>query len=98
MQEKTKMPPTGAKTEPIQLVISALEDPRYEWRSLEGLSEQTGLAQAQVERIIKDMEDEIVRSSVPDEKGRSLYTTRQHYHATHGIGARLVDALAGRVA
>ena len=86
------------KAEPMQLVISALEDSRYEWRSMEGISEQTGLPQAQVGRIIEEMEDEIVRSSVPDEKGRSLYTTRRHYRATHGFGARLLDALADRVA
>lgn len=84
--------------EPEQQIVGALEDSRYEWRSIEGISNQTGLSQAQVRRILEQMGNAIVRSSVPDDEGRSLYTTRQHYRATHGIGARLVDALADRVA
>jgi biotin operon repressor len=99
MKKKAKTTAQALTTvEPAQLVTKALEDSRYEWRSIEGISEQTGLSQDQVRHIIEKMEDEIVRSSVPDEKGRSLYTTRQHYRATHGLGARLLDALAGRVA
>lgn len=97
MKENSKNRIQG-KAGPERLVISALEDPRYDWRSIDGISEQAGLSRAQVRRVIEEMEDMIVRSSVPDEEGRSLYTTRRHYRATHGIGARLLDALADRVA
>lgn len=80
------------------IVIEALEDSRYDWRTLDGMSEQTGLERAQIRRIIDDLGSIIVRSSVPDEEGRALYTTRKHYNSTHGLGARLLDALADKVA
>lgn len=96
MAEAAKMKKHAPETG--QLVISALEDPRYEWRSIEGVSLQTGLSEDQVRRIIVEMGDKIVRSSIPDDKGRSLYTTREYYRKTHGIGARLLNALADKVA
>ena len=85
--------------EPLrEIVVAALEDPRYDWRTLDGVSEQTGLLRAQVRRIVENLGDLVVRSSIPDEEGRALYTTRKHYNSTHGVGARLLNALADKVA
>lgn len=99
MKKKAKMNQSAmTKPEPRQLVISELEDPQYEWRTIEGIANKTDLPAAQVRRIIEEMEDLIVRSSIPDDKGRSLYTTRKHYRETHGFGARLLNALADKVA
>ena len=78
--------------------IRALEDDRYEWRTVDGVSEQIGIPAAQVQEILESLKQEIVRSSIPDEAGRSLYTTRKHYRDTHGLGARFLDALSDKVA
>ena len=79
-------------------IIRALEDERYEWRTVDGVAEQIGIPAAQVQDILESLKQEIVRSSIPDEAGRSLYTTRKHYRDTHGLGARFLDALSDKVA
>lgn len=84
--------------DPQALVIAALEDDRYDWRTLDGIAEQTALPRAQVRRIIEGLGNTVVRSSIPDEDGRSLYTTRKHYNDTHSIGERFLNALADKVA
>jgi hypothetical protein len=81
----------------MRLVIDALEDPRYDWRTVEGVAEQTGVDPYTVRAILKESEDKIVRSSVPDESGRSLYTTRRHYRQTNGLGTRILSALSDRI-
>jgi hypothetical protein len=80
------------------IVVRALEDPNYEWRTVEGVAEQTGLAAANVRQMLEELNGEIIRSSVPDESGRSLYTTRKHYRETQGLGTRILSALSDKVA
>jgi ribosomal protein S25 len=81
----------------IERVINALEDPRYDWRTVEGVAEQTGVTPSIVREILKESEHEIVRSSVPDESGQSLYTTRKHYRQSNGLGTRILSALSDRI-
>jgi hypothetical protein len=80
------------------LIVRALEDERYDWRTIDGLSEQTGIPETKVKEVLASLEQVIVRSSIPDDSGRDLYTTRRHYRQTHGVGARFLSALSGRVA
>lgn len=35
-------------------VIRALEDPRYEWRTIDGLAKQTGLRKATCGKLLKN--------------------------------------------
>jgi len=79
-------------------VVRALEDPRYEWRTVEGLAEQTGLSATSLRQVLEELNGEIIRSSVPDESGRALYTTRRHYRQTQGLGTRILSALSDKVA
>jgi len=81
-----------------QTIIAALEDPRFDWRTVDGIAEQTHLPESDIRRVLEESEDEVVRSSIPDKYGRVLYTTRKHYKETHGLGARFLSALADRVA
>lgn len=80
------------------LVIKALEDERYEWRTVEGVAEQTGIPAAIVQAVLKNSETDIVRSTISDELGRALYTTRRHYRETHGLWDRFRSALSDKVA
>ena len=80
------------------IVVRALEDPNYEWRTVEGVAEQTGLEEANVRETLEELDGEIIRSSVPDESGRNLYTTRKHYRQTQGLGTRILSALSDKVA
>jgi hypothetical protein len=80
------------------IVVSALEDPNYEWRTVEGVAEQTGLSVPNVRQVLEELNGEIIRSSIPDESGRNLYTTRKHYRETQGLGTRILSALSDKVA
>ena len=79
-------------------VVRALEDPNYEWRTVEGVAEQTGLEETNVRETLEELNGEIIRSSSPDESGRNLYTTRRHYRETQGLGTRILNALSDKVA
>ena len=79
-------------------VLRALEDQRFDWRTVEGVAEQVGVPQTTVRQILEEQKDAIVRSSIPDDAGRNLYTTRKHYRQTHGFAARLRNALTDKVA
>jgi hypothetical protein len=79
-------------------VVRALEDPRYEWRTVEGLADETGLPADSLRQILEELNGEIIRSSIPDESGRALYTTRKHYRQTQGLGTRILSALSDKVA
>lgn len=68
-----------------QAVLNALEDPRWDWRTVEGLSEETGLPEDEVRRILESDPDEIIRSRTPDKGGRTLYTSRSIYKGRRGF-------------
>jgi hypothetical protein len=79
-------------------IIHALEDPRYDWRTIEGVAEETSIPAATVQEVLESLKEDVLRSSVPDELGRNLFTTRKHYRQTHGLGARFLAALSDKVA
>ena len=61
------------------VVVKALEDPRWEWRTVDGIARETGVAEAQVLQILESSPDEVIRSRTSDAQGRALYTSRRHY-------------------
>jgi hypothetical protein len=76
-------------------VVKALEDPRYDWRTLDGLVRSVGKRDAEILQILNSMPDQIVRATTAD--GRTVFTTRNHYEQTHGFGDKLLSALADKV-
>lgn len=98
MQEKASPGNHDSPPDLRHRIINALEDPRYEWRTIDGLAEQIGISPSQIREILEDLKEELVRSSIRDESGRELYTTRRHYRQTHGLGSRILNALSDKVA
>lgn len=78
-------------------VIAALENPNYEWRTIDGISKETGLSPERVKEILTATAEQIIHSSVPDEQGRPLYTTRRHYRNKTGLLKRSISVLADRI-
>lgn len=74
-------------------IIKALSNSKYDWRTLEGVSQETGLNQDEILEFIESKPDIFIKSRIPDEKGRSLYATREHYRATNSIWKRTLDQL-----
>ena len=80
-------------------VLAALENPEYDWRTVEGISTETGLDQAQVAQILSLplLSDQIVQSSVPNKKGQALFTTRRYYYRSRSWAERLLSVFSDRI-
>ena len=72
-------------------VLQALENPKYKWRTIQGIVNEVGLDQAKVREILDQCNDEVVHASKLSKDGRELFTTRSHFQAT----ATLLDKLFG---
>jgi len=66
-------------------VFKALQDPQWDWRTVDGLAQEVGLPEDVVLQIIESAPDRVIRSRVPDARGRALYTTRSHYRERRGF-------------
>lgn len=90
------MAPAAAARDDIRgKVITALENPAYDWRTVPGIAAEVGASEKEVIAILHSMKDVVVRTE--DSEGRPIFTTRQHYQKTHGFGDRLLSALSDRV-
>ena len=82
----------------VERVLEALNDKRYTWRTVHGISHDTHLPESQVEQILVDsLADKVMRSSSPDNRGRSLFTSRARYKESRGLLGRLITALSDQV-
>jgi hypothetical protein len=57
-------------------VHEALSDPRWDFRTVDGIARSTGLSEEEVAAILDRYKDEVRQSVVPDRHGRALYTLR----------------------
>ena len=78
-------------------VIKALENPKYDWRTIDGIVKDTGLSKEAVIEILRTLEELVIRSSIPAKDGRLLYTTRDHYSKTQSFLTRSLTALSGSI-
>lgn len=82
-----------------QKITKALEDDRYVWRTIDGIVKDTDLPRVTVENAVQwDEEIDAIVASDPDDKGRTLYTTRRHYQKKRPFGWRVLGAIAGKTA
>jgi hypothetical protein len=57
-------------------VLQALADDKWDFRTVEGISKETGLPSDQVNRILQAFPEFVRRSPVRDRLGRSIYTLK----------------------
>jgi hypothetical protein len=72
-------------------IMRALEDPKWDWRTIEGISRETGVPPDEVRRFLYRSGRILVRSPKRDRQGRALFTTRKRYGETHSLIERLLD-------
>ncbi len=77
-------------------VITALENPSYQWRTVKGLSAETGLDEALILSIINVSGDEVVKSSVAGKNGESLFSSRKTYRDKASVLDRFTSALTNK--
>lgn len=59
-------------------VIKALENPKYTWRTVQGICEETTLEQHEVQEILRDLSGSTVVSARQRKTQKALFTTRDH--------------------
>jgi len=87
--------PAPAALSPAEAVVRALENPKYDWRTVQGVARETGLAEERVEEALAEMRNILVHTC--DESGRSLFTTREYYNRTASWGRKLLAALTDKI-
>ena len=62
---------------PLRLVIEALSEDKWDFRTIDGISKQTGLTRDEVTKALNLLVPHYARRSpVRDDQGRSLYTLK----------------------
>ena len=80
-----------------RLILNALADTRYKWRTPNGVASQVGVPEHEVLQVIADNTDRIVQSSIPSTDGSPLFTTREHFHQMSSPLEKIVGAFKGRI-
>ena len=81
-----------------QAVKTALENPDYRWRTVQGVASETRLPAQTVEAVIRENHEIVVKSSIPSNKGEALYPTRSHFLKKASLGEKLLGAIKNRLA
>jgi len=79
-------------------VVRALENPKYNWRTIEGISEETGIDVHQVAQILQFLPNKVDLVRSVDRSGRrQLFTTRNHYNRTQNVLNRILSTFSDRI-
>jgi len=88
-------PPGVQHEEHVRSLIAALENPEFDWRTVRGISRETGLSEDQIEEVLSKIEDILVQSY--DGNGKPIFTTRKHYNERESLGHKILSAIADTV-
>ena len=75
-------------------VVETLRRSSQTWRTVESLSNETGVGPARVYRILEWESNDVVQSDLPDSQGRVLYAARERYAETTPFVKRYLDVLS----
>ncbi|MHC4624429.1 MAG: hypothetical protein ACYS4W_11070 [Planctomycetota bacterium] len=88
---------TQEKPYNAKLVLKALENPNYKWRSILGICKETGLSQNIVEKVIAQRRQQIIRARSGRRPGRIYYTTRKHFREKGSPLEKMLGAIRNRI-
>ena len=71
-----------------QKVLEALQDPSWDFRTVDGIAKETGLDKSEVRQVL-EKHPNVRKSVVPDRRGRELYTLK-----SRGVKGQEVLAMA----
>ncbi len=79
-------------------VWKALNGGRYDWRSVAGIAEETGIDPLAVSTILEtQLADKVVRSVDKNQPGVFLYATRDRYNQIRGPWNRVLSIITNQV-
>jgi hypothetical protein len=84
-------------SEEWEKIRKALEDPKYKWRTIEGVVKSTGLDATTVVSSISNYQDQVVKSTVPSTTGSELFTTRKHYREKSSAWEKIASSIKNKV-
>jgi hypothetical protein len=93
---------SGAATSDLQsatnAVWKALNSARYDWRSVDGIAEETGLDKLAVSTILeKQFGEAVVRAVDKNQPGTFLFATRDRYNKIRGPWNRVLSLITNQV-
>jgi len=81
-----------------EIVAEALRNSKYVWRTVDGIAKETKLPPRDILYALEsDLSDSVVRSSIPDQKGRSLYAMRDRYQRRRSVVNRVLSVLSDEI-
>jgi hypothetical protein len=80
-----------------QSVFRALENPKYKWRTIAGISKETNVPPEQVLAIVSRFSDHIAKSAAQSSTGEDLYTLRSKYLREESSIRKLIGAIKNRI-
>lgn len=80
-----------------KMILEALADKRYKWRSPRGVADQLNVPEVEVRLVIANNKESVVQSSVDSTNGSPLYTTREHFLEMSSPFEKIVGAFKGRI-
>jgi len=80
-------------------VLRALNNPQYDWRTVDGIAKEAGLEVAEVMSILRQLaaQNLVVKSALPSKEGLELYTSRAKFHERASIADKLLGSLMNRI-
>jgi hypothetical protein len=83
----------------IRKTFRALENPKYKWRTITGISKETLLKPEEVNIIINHLNKVgvVISSSDQGPNGEKLYTTRQNYLLKRSTISRILSSLSDEI-
>lgn len=77
----------------------ALENGNYQWRTIKGLSTETGLSQESILDALQLSSDQIVKKFLMTTAGEQpVFTTRNHFQQQAGVYEKILGLLKNRIA
>jgi hypothetical protein len=93
--------------ETVEKVVSALENKKYDWRTIDGIMRDTNLSRIEVENVLNklDNENRLVQSrsssdkrcSNSENRNEPIFTTRNYYNKSRGILEQIKSSWADAV-
>lgn len=86
-----------APEDSYEKIKRALENPKYKFRTISGVSSEANVSVQAVEKAIREHSDEIVKLFRRGENGELLITTRAHYKKKATIKEKIIGAVINSV-
>ncbi len=74
----------------------AFDNSKYTWRTVRGISKETGLNRESITGYIYAHGDDLVKSSSRNKRGELLFSSRKKYREKSGVLKRISSAMKNR--